>query len=59
MEATLGSAETEQQLSQIKAVLRFMLLDMEARAKSEGAHEFASEIRDWLDWLSTGDHDHG
>ncbi len=59
MEATLGSAETEQQLSQIKAVLRFMLLDMEARAKSEGAHEFAGEIRDWLDWLSTGDHDHG
>ncbi len=59
MEATLGSAETKQQLSQIKAVLRFMLLDMEARAKFEGAHEFASEIRDWLDWLSTGDHDHG
>lgn len=59
MEATLGSAETEQQLSQIKAVLRFMLLDMEARAKYEGAYEFAGEIRDWLDWLSTGDHDHG
>jgi len=51
MEATLGSAETEQQLSQIKAVLRFMLLDMEARAKSEGAHEFANEVRDWLDLL--------
>ena len=51
MEATLGSAETEQQLSQIKAVLRFMLLDMEASAKSEGAYEFANEVRDWLDLL--------
>ncbi|HOV49619.1 MAG TPA: hypothetical protein PLM06_13405 [Anaerolineae bacterium] len=59
METTLGSAETEQQLSRIKAVLRFMLLDMEARAKFEGAYEFAGEIRGWLDWLSTGDHDHG
>jgi len=51
METTLGSAETEQQLSRIKAVLRFMLLDMEARAKSEGAHEFAFEVRGWLDFL--------
>ena len=51
MEATLGSAETEQQLSQIKAILRFMLLDMEASAKSEGAYEFANEVRDWLDLL--------
>lgn len=51
METTLVSAETEQQLSRIKAVLRFVLLDMEARAKLEGAHEFAFEVRDWLDFL--------
>ncbi len=51
MKATLGSAETKQQLSQIKAVLRFMLLDMEARAKFKGEHESAYEIRDWLDLL--------
>jgi len=51
METAWGSEGTEQQLSQIKAVLRFMLLDMEARAKSEGAYEFASEVRGWLDLL--------
>ena len=51
METAWGSEELEQQLSQIKAVLRFMLLDMEARAKSEGAYEFASEVRGWLDLL--------
>jgi len=43
--------EIQQQLSQIKAIMRFMLLDMEARAKYEGAHEFASEIRCCLDLL--------
>lgn len=51
MKATSGSEETKQQLSQIEAVLRFMLLDMEARAKYEGAYEFASEVRGWLDLL--------
>lgn len=51
MEAMLETAETEQQLSRIKAVLKFVLLDMEAKAKLEGAHEFAFEVRGWLDLL--------
>ncbi|HQE98603.1 MAG TPA: hypothetical protein PLQ85_02515 [Anaerolineae bacterium] len=38
--------ELEDQISRIKIVLRFILLNMEGQAILKGEHEFAGEVRD-------------